>query len=113
MTRRRPPEFIDIPEPQTPVREMTPAERGAYVGQLRRAVRDYDVRRGARRPQTMREMEIVLAGFAEREHRLTRRAERPERRQQPPQDGRQSVTAEHLPDDATAGDVARWMADAL
>ena len=55
MTRRRPPEFIDIPPPEKPVREMTPAERDAYVRQLRRAVRDYDVRRGARRPQTMRE----------------------------------------------------------
>ena len=55
----------------------------------------------------------MLAGFADREHRLTLRAERAGRRQSPPQDGRQSVTAEHLPDNATAGDVATWMADAL
>jgi hypothetical protein len=108
--RRRPPA---LPEPEKPFREMTDAERGAYLGQLRRALRDDEVRSGSRRPQAMREFGIAREGQLEREERMTRRAERAARRQPPPQDGREGITAEHLPDHATAGDVARWMADCL
>jgi hypothetical protein len=92
---------------------MTTAERAAYTASLRRALRDDEVRRGTRRPQTMRETEIMLAGFADREARHDRRAERAWRRQPPPQDGREAISAVHLPDNATAEDVARWMADCL
>lgn len=104
---------MDLPEPEKPFREMTDAERSAYLGQLRHALRDDEVRSGSRRPQTMREFEIAREGRLEREERMTRRAERPGRGQQPPQDGREGITAEHLPGNATAEDVARWMADCL
>lgn len=110
MTRRPLP---DLPELPKPLKEMTVGELADYRRQFLRALRDDEVRRGVRRPRTMRETEIMLAGFAEREHRLTLRAERAGRRQPPPQDGRQSVTAEHLPGNATAEDVARWMANCL
>ena len=99
MTRRRP-AFPDLPEPEKPVREMTSAKRGAYVRDLRRALRDDEVRSGSRRPQTMREFEIA------REGRL-------ERGQQSPQDGLEGITAEHLPGNATAADVGQWMAGCL
>ena len=112
MTRRRP-AFLDLPEPEKPFREMTGAERGAYFGQLRRALRDDEVRSGSRRPQTMREFGIAREGQLEREERMTRRAERAGRSQQPPQDGQEAITAEHLPGNATAEDAGRWMAACL
>jgi hypothetical protein len=69
MTRRlrppRPP--LQLPEPGKPPAEMTGAERAAYLRQLRRALRDDQVRRGTQTPRTMREMEIWREGDAERE----------------------------------------------
>lgn len=72
MTRRlrrlRPPlPPLDIPEAGKPLAEMTGAERSAYLGKLRRALRDHEVRSGTRRPTTLREMEISREGEAERE----------------------------------------------
>jgi hypothetical protein len=46
---------------------MTAAERQAHFRKLRRALRDHEVRRGVRRPNTMRETEIWREGEAERE----------------------------------------------
>lgn len=67
MSRRRAPE---IPEPPKPLTEMTPAELNTWRRQFFRAMRDDEVRRGARPPRTMRETEIWRAGRAEREERL-------------------------------------------
>jgi single-strand DNA-binding protein len=55
MSRRRPPPM--------------PAEQTAYLRQLRRALRDDEIRRGKRRPRSMREMEIWRDGMAERDER--------------------------------------------
>jgi hypothetical protein len=113
VTRRRDRAIPDFPEPEKPPSQMTDIERGAYLRQLRRALRDHEVRSGSRRPQTMREFEIAREGRLEREDRMTRRAERATRVQPPAQDGREGITAEHLPDNATAEDVGRWMAGCL
>lgn len=51
---------IELPEPGKPVAEMTADERAAYVTALRQALRDDEVRRGKRKPRTMRETEIFL-----------------------------------------------------
>jgi len=77
VSRRRAPE---IPEPSKPLTEMTRDELDAYRRQFLRAIRDDEVRRGVRRPRTMREVEIMREGMAEREARLARRIARAERR---------------------------------
>jgi hypothetical protein len=77
VSRRRPPE---LPEPPKPLAQMTPAELDAYRRQFLRAVRDDEIRRGVRRPRTMREVDIMREGMAEREARLARRIARAERR---------------------------------
>jgi hypothetical protein len=74
MSRRRPP---PIEEPEKPLGEMTPTERAAYLAQVRRALRDDEVRRGARPPRSMREIEIWREGRAEREARQTRQSTSP------------------------------------
>jgi hypothetical protein len=51
-------ELSQFPEPSKPVTEMTPDERAAYTAQLRRALRDDEIRRGTRPPRSMREVEI-------------------------------------------------------
>ena len=79
MSRRRPP---PIEEPDKSAGEMTSAERAEYVRKLRRAVRDDEVRRGARAPRTMRETEIWHQAQAERDERQARRIARAERRQE-------------------------------
>jgi hypothetical protein len=79
VSRRRPP---PLPEPDKPVAEMTPTEHDDYVAKVRRAIRDDEVRRGARRPRTMREMEIRHQAIVEQDERLIRRAARAERRSQ-------------------------------
>jgi len=53
----------------------------AYLAKLRRALRDDEVRRGARMPRTMRETEIMLEGMDERDERLARRIARAKRKQ--------------------------------
>lgn len=63
MTRRP----DDFPEPSKPVTEMTSAEKLQYARDLRRWLRDGEVRRGRKKPRTMRETEIFLEG-AERRH---------------------------------------------
>jgi hypothetical protein len=40
--------------PQRPLAEMTPDERAAYVAKVCQVLRDDEVRRGARRPRTVR-----------------------------------------------------------
>lgn len=76
MSRRRP---QPIEEPDKSMDEMTSKERAAYLTRLRRAVRDDQVRRGARRPKTMREAEIWHEALAERDERRARRIARAER----------------------------------
>lgn len=78
MTRRRMPDF---PEPDKPAAEMTPAEQSAYARAILRSIRDDQVRRGSKRPQTMREVELAHQGFVEREARRDRRAARRARKQ--------------------------------
>ena len=78
-SRRRPPE---IPEPPEPLTEMTPAELATWRRQFFRTIRDDEIRRGVRRPRTMREVEIMRQGNAEREERLAQRIARAKRRQQ-------------------------------
>jgi len=90
MTRRlrppRPP--LQLPEPGKPPSEMTSAERAAYLRQLRRALRDDQVRRGTRPPSTMREMEIWREGEAQREQWREERIAQAEQRPDPPQSDR-------------------------
>ncbi len=62
--RRR---LLELPEPSKPVAKMTDAERVAYLTAVRRALRDDEVRRGKRKPKTMRETEIFLQALGERE----------------------------------------------
>ena len=64
---RPPPPPLELPEPGKPLVEMSSTERAAYTRKLRRALRDHEVRRGVRRPGTMREMEIWREGEADRE----------------------------------------------
>ena len=121
MTRNLPPE---MPE-RKPVSEMTPEEQREYAAELRRVIRkelaelnrplrEQKLRRGLVPPRNAAERELFLADYREEEPRGgARRAERHARRQQPPQDGREGITAEQLPDNATAEDVARWMAECL
>jgi hypothetical protein len=61
---------------------MTPAELDTWRRQFFRAIRDDEVRRGLRRPGTMREVEIMRQGNAEREERLAQRIARAKRRQE-------------------------------
>jgi hypothetical protein len=85
VTRRRlrpPPPPLELPEPGKPLAEMTVAEREAYLRQLRRALRDDQVRRGIQPPRTMREMEIWREGEAEREKWRAEKIAEIERRQQ-------------------------------
>jgi hypothetical protein len=85
MSRRRPP---PMPDPGKPLEEMTTAERTAYFRQLRRTLRDDEVRRGARPPRSMREFEIWREAQAERDQRVAARIARIDRRQarRPPDD---------------------------
>jgi hypothetical protein len=50
--------------------------------QAARVIRDDEIRRGARRPQTMREFEVAHQGRVEREERLARRDARAARRRE-------------------------------
>jgi hypothetical protein len=68
---------------------MTPAERTAHTAQLRRALRDDEVRRGARRPKTNREFEIWHEAQAAKDKRAAARIARAERRQQRPAAGQE------------------------
>ncbi len=79
MSRLQP---LPIPEPDKPLSEMTDAERAAYLRQLRRAIRDDEIYRGARPPRTMRELELRRQGDAAREVKRAERIARAERRQQ-------------------------------
>lgn len=79
MSRRRPP---PLPEPDKPWDQMTDDEKRADMRRTHRVIKDDEVRRGARRPQTMREFDIAHQGRIEREERLARRAARAERRQE-------------------------------
>ncbi|HEY3772158.1 MAG TPA: hypothetical protein VGL69_04125 [Solirubrobacteraceae bacterium] len=81
MSRRRPP---PIEEPEKPLGEMTPAERAAYLAQVRRALRDDEVRRGARPPRSMREIEIWREAQATKDERAAARIAQAERRQRSP-----------------------------
>jgi Family of unknown function (DUF6953) len=121
VTRQPPP---DLPE-RKPVADMTREERLEYAGELRRIIRqemaelnragrERKLRRGLVPPRNAAERELFLADYHDEQPRAgARRTERHARRQQPPQDGREGITAGQLPDNATAGDVARWMADCL
>jgi hypothetical protein len=86
MTRRlrppRPP--LQLPEPGKPLADMTSAERATYLRQLRRALRDDQVRRGVQQPGTMREMEIWREGEADREKWRAEKIAEAERRQESP-----------------------------
>lgn len=75
MGRRRLPQ---IPESDKPLSDMTPDELDAYRRQFRRALADDEVRRGVRRPKTMREAELWHAALAERDERRAQRIARAE-----------------------------------
>jgi len=75
-------ELPEFPEPEKPVAEMTAAERAAYTAQLRRTLRDDQVRRGSRPPRSMREFEIWHEALAEEDEKTAARIARAERRQQ-------------------------------
>jgi hypothetical protein len=77
VTRRRPP---PLPDPGKPLAEMTAAERAASLRSMLRAIRDDEIRRGSRRPRSMREVEIWRQGEAERAERLAARIARARRR---------------------------------
>lgn len=63
---------------------MTDVERGAWVRQVRRTLRDERVRRGTLAPKTMREMKIYLDARAEKDERAAARIARAQRlRKQP------------------------------
>jgi hypothetical protein len=79
VTRRRPP---PLPEPGKPWDQMTDDEKRADIRRALRVIRDDEVRRGARRPQTMREFDIAHQGRVERDERLARRVARAELRKQ-------------------------------
>lgn len=79
MTRLPP---LPLPEPDKPVAEMTGTERAAYVRKVQRAIRDDEVYRGARRPNTMREVELWRQGQAARAALRAANAERRQRRAQ-------------------------------
>lgn len=83
MTRRLrpPPRPLEFPEPGKPLAEMTASEKAAYLRQLRRVLRDDEVRRGIRTPRTMREIEIWREGEAEREKWLAEKIAKAGRRQ--------------------------------
>jgi hypothetical protein len=53
----------ELPGRDEPLAEMTADERAAYLTAVRRALRDDEVRRGKRRPKTMREFEIWQEGL--------------------------------------------------
>jgi len=78
VTRLQP---LPIPEPDKALGEMTDAERAAYLRQLRRAIRDDEIYRGARPPRTMRELELRRQGDAARAAQRAERIARAERRQ--------------------------------
>lgn len=67
----------------------------AYLAKLRRALRDDEVRRGARTPRTMRETEIMLEGMAERDERLARRIARAKRKRDARPGGRWFERSQH------------------
>jgi len=84
VTRRR--DFDSMPERSKPLDEMTPDEVRQYARDLRRWMRDGDVRAGRRAPRTMRETELWLAGQEKRRGRQETRVERAQRRQQEKRD---------------------------
>jgi hypothetical protein len=57
--------LAQFPAPPKPLAEMTPDERAAYAASLRRVLRDDEVRRGSRRPKSMREVEIWREAFVD------------------------------------------------
>jgi hypothetical protein len=62
--------LAQFPAPEKPLAEMTSSERAACAASLRRVLRDDEVRRGKRKPKTMREFEIwreSLPGGGEQE----------------------------------------------
>jgi hypothetical protein len=75
-------ELPEFPKPSKPLTEMTQAERSAYTAQLRRALRDDEVRRGRRPPKSMREFEIWHGALAAKDEETAARIARAERRQQ-------------------------------
>jgi hypothetical protein len=86
-------ELPEFPKPSKPLTEMTAAERSAYTAQLRRALRDDEVRQGRRPPRSMREVEIwhqALVAKDEQAAARIARAERKQRRPEAEQEGPQS-----------------------
>jgi hypothetical protein len=57
----------DFPAPGKPVTEMTPEEKQQYARGVRSWLRDGEIRRGRKKPRSMRETEIWLEGV-ERRH---------------------------------------------
>jgi hypothetical protein len=109
--RRRPPE---LPEPEKPVGEMTSEERDEHVRELRRALRDEQVRRGTRPPKTMRETQIWHEALVAKEEQAAKRIARAERKQQ--RDTRSMPERPENPgavSDATPQEIAQWMASQL
>jgi hypothetical protein len=56
-----------FPAPVKPLAEMTSEEKQQYARDVRRWLRDGEIRRGRKRPRSMRETEIWLEGV-ERRH---------------------------------------------
>jgi hypothetical protein len=79
MTGRRRP---TLPEPEKPVGEMTPEELAEHLREVRRALRDDQVRRGTKPPRTMRKTQIWHEELIAKEERAAARIARVERRQQ-------------------------------
>jgi hypothetical protein len=75
------PELPEFPEPPKPLMEMTPAERAAYTAQLRRALRDDEIRRARRPLKTAREFEIWHEALAAKDEQTAARIARADRRQ--------------------------------
>lgn len=106
-----------MPKASKPVSEMTPAERAKYAAQLRRALRDDEVRRGRRAPKTMCEMEIWHEALAEEDERAAACTARVDRSKQQPgladDQGAPAAGPCSVRDDATPEDVGQWMATRL
>jgi hypothetical protein len=79
MSRLRP---LAIDKPDKPITDMTPEQLAGYMAKVRRALRDDEVRRGARRPRTMREVELWREAQAAREERRAKRIARVKRKQE-------------------------------
>jgi hypothetical protein len=73
---------LPIDKPEKPLADMTPDELAAYMAKVRRVLRDDEVRRGARPPRTVREVEIWRQAQVEREERRAKRIARVKRKQE-------------------------------